>query len=108
MSWMFASIQYVPFLVASCVLGGFAVWGWRRSGATGALLVAIGAGVRVLHQLIGVYAMYRVYAHGPGDSRHLGTMALYGGMQAAGAVVADVLLIVGVALLLRRLPARAR
>jgi hypothetical protein len=108
MSWMLASWHYVPFLVASCVLSGFALGGWRRSGATGALLVASGAGVRVLHQLFGVYSTYQLYAQGPSRAEYLQRAALYGAFQTVGAILADVLVIVGVALLLRRLPARVR
>src|SRR4051812_32888480 len=107
MAWLMASLQFVPFLVASCVLGGFALWGWRRSGATGALLVAIAAGLQVLHQLLGVYNMWRMFARGPGGS-YVSWMTMIGVVQSAGSLIAEVLFIVGVALLLRRLPARAR
>jgi hypothetical protein len=105
MGWLWASAQYVPFLVASCVLGGFALWGWRRSGATGALLIALAAGSQVMHELLGVFNMWRIWNRGPGDGWQL---TVLGVVQSAGALVADVLFIVGVALVLRRLPARQR
>ncbi len=104
MSGLLASLTQLPFLVAACVLGGFALWGWRRTGATGALLVAIAAGLQVMHQLFGVWTMTRLYAGGAAD--YARTMAYYGVVRSAGALIADVLVIVGFALLLRRLPAR--
>lgn len=54
---LLASLTQLPFLVATCVLGGFALWGWRRSASTGALLMAIGCGARALGQLASVYPM---------------------------------------------------
>jgi hypothetical protein len=105
MGFLLASVQYVPFFICACVLGGFALWGWRRSGATGALLVAIAAGVRVLHQLVGVYSMSRLYGGGVGS--YASHAMFYGAFQSAGALISDVLLIVGVALLLRRLPRKS-
>ena len=107
MAWLMASLQFLPFLVASCVLGGFALWGWRRSGATGALLIAIAAGLQVLHQLLGVYNMWRMFERGPGAS-YVSWLTMIGVVQSAGSLIGEVLFIVGVALLLRRLPARAR
>ncbi|HEX9104294.1 MAG TPA: hypothetical protein VF997_18920 [Polyangia bacterium] len=106
MGWLLASVQYLPFLIASCVLGGFALWGWRRSGATGALLIAIAAGLRVLHELAGVYGMWRIWSRGLSNGAQ--SAAIFGVAQSVGALVADVVFIVGVALVLRRLPARAR
>ena len=107
MAWLFAaSAQYVPFFVCSCVLGGFALWGWRRTGATGALLIAISAGLGVVHEALGVYSMWRIFNRGPGSP--MGFMTLLGMAQSAGSLIAEVLFIVGVALVLRRLPARAR
>jgi hypothetical protein len=106
MGWLYSSFQYVPFLIGSCVLAGFALWGWRRSGATGALLIAIAAGVRVLHELFGVYSMYRMWYREP-RAAALQWMTIYGVVQTMGGLIAQVLLIVGVALLLRRLPAKA-
>jgi hypothetical protein len=107
MGWLFASLQFVPFLVCSCVLGGFALWGWRRSRETGALLIAIAAGLQVLHALVGVYNMWRIWNRGPGGS-YVSWMTIIGAVQSAGSLIGDVLFIVGVALLLRRLPAQQR
>lgn len=106
MGWLFASVQYVPFFVCSCVLGGFALWGWRRSRATGALLIAIAAGLGVLHHAIGVYSMWRMFNRG--TASYTSWMTMFGVVQSAGSLVAEVLLIVGVALVLRRLPAATR
>ncbi len=106
MGWLLASAQYIPFLVCSCVLGGFALWGWRRTGLTGALLVVIAAALRVMHELFGVYGMWRLWNGGP--SRYGQFVTLYGAAQSVGALVADVLVIVGLALILRRLPVAKR
>ena len=100
-----ASATQAPFFVCACVLGGFALWGWRRSAATGALLIAIACGVRVLGHAAYVWQMARMFSVGP--SRYGESMMLFGAFQSAGGLIADVLVIVGVALILRRLP-RAR
>jgi hypothetical protein len=107
MGWLIASAQFLPFMVASCVLAGLALAGWRRTGETGALLIAVASGLRVLHELIGVYNLWRLWNHGPGGS-YVTSMAAIGAVQWAGGLVGTVLLIVGVALLLRRLPTQAR
>lgn len=39
MAGLLASITQIPFVVTTLVLAGFALWGWRRSAATGALLI---------------------------------------------------------------------
>jgi hypothetical protein len=106
MAGLVSSLSQLPFLVATCVLGGFAIWGWRRTGQTGALLIAIGAAVQVLHQLLWVWSLTRMYADGVAN--YARTMTVYGMMRSVGGLTAEVLFIVGVALLLRRLPARAR
>ncbi|HEY2744631.1 MAG TPA: hypothetical protein VGL86_08410 [Polyangia bacterium] len=103
MGWL-ASLSYVPFFVCSGVLGGFALWGWRRSGATGALLIAIAAGLQMLHSLVGVYGMWLMFNRSP--SGYAARLGMFSMAQSAGSFVADVLFIVGVALVLRRLPAR--
>ena len=107
MGWLFSSLQFLPFLIASGVLGGFALWGWRRSGATGALLIAIAAGLQILHQLLGAYNMWRIWNRGSGGS-YLSWMTIIGAVQSAGSLIGEVLFIVGVALVLRRLPAMKR
>jgi hypothetical protein len=104
MGWLFSSLAYVPFFVCSCVLGGFALWGWRRSGETGALLIAIAAGLEVLHQVFGVYGMWNIWNRTA--SNYVYKLGVFSVAQSAGSFVANVLFIVGVALVLRRLPAR--
>ena len=101
---MIASLTQLPFFVCTCVLGGFALWGWRRSGATGPLLIVIACGVRVIGHVAYVWQMARLYRDGP--SSYARTAMVFGAFQSAGGLIADVLLIVGVALLLRRLPAK--
>jgi hypothetical protein len=107
MGWLLASLQFLPFLIASGVLGGFGLWGWRRSGATGALLIAIAAGLQILHQLLGAYNMWRIWNRGSSGS-YVSWMTIIGSVQAAGSLIGEVLFIVGVALVLRRLPAMKR
>jgi len=97
-----ASLTQLPFFVCTCVLGGFALWGWRRSGTTGPLLIAIACGVRVIGHVAYVWQMARLYRGGP--SSYGQTAMVVGAFQSAGALIADVLVIVGVALVLRRLP----
>jgi hypothetical protein len=104
MGWLFSSASFVPFFVCSGVLGGFALWGWRRSRETGALLIAIGAGLEMLHHAVGVYGMWRIWNRGP--SGYYGATMVLTMAQSAGAFIANVLFIVGVGLVLRRLPAR--
>ncbi len=104
MAWLFSSLAYVPFFVCSCVLGGFALWGWRRSGATGALIIAIAAGLEALHQVVGVYTMWHIWNRTTGD--YALRLGIFSAAQSAGSFIANVLFIVGVALVLRRLPAR--
>ena len=108
MGWLLASLQCLPFLVGSCVLGGIAVAGWRRTGANGALLVGIACGVRVLHDLVGVYQLDRLFARGRGEGGDARWMALSASVQTGSALTAEVLVIVGVALLVRRLPSARR
>jgi hypothetical protein len=104
MGWLMSSLSYLPFLMCSGVLLGFALWGWRRSGETGALLIAIAAGLQILHSLVGVYGMWRLWSRGTGD--YAARMAIFSMAQSAGSFIAAVLIIVGVGLVLRRLPAR--
>lgn len=101
-----ASATQAPFFVCTCVLGGFALWGWRRSASTGALLIAIACGVRVLGHAAYVWQMSRLYAAGP--SSYAQSVMVFGVFQSAGGLIADVLVIVGLALILRRLPAAKR
>lgn len=107
MSWMFGAIQYLPYLVCSCVLGGIAIAGYRRTQSTGPLLIAIACGVRLVHESVGIYNMWRLWTRT--SMEDYGRYAtLYGAFQSAGSLIADVLFIVGVALLIRRVaPAHA-
>jgi hypothetical protein len=72
---------------------------------TGVLLIAIAAGLQVLHQLFGLWTMSLLYTRGVSAAA---TMGVYGAVRGAGSLVAEVLFIVGVALVLRRLPAAPR
>ena len=101
---LYAAIGGLPFFVAACVLGGFALWGWRRTRATGALVIAVGAGVRALRDLLFAWHMMQVYSgRAPWKSS-----LMFGIEEQVGAIVSEVLIIVGVALVLRRLPAAKR
>lgn len=107
MGWMFGMIQFLPYLVGSCVLGGIAIAGYRRTQATGPLLIAIACGVRVVHETVGVYNMWRLWTRSSMED-YARYATLFGAFQSAGALIADVLFIVGVALLIRRVaPAHA-
>src|SRR5262249_27724157 len=101
---LFASVGALPFFVGACVLGGFGLWGWRRTGATGALLIAIGGGLRALRDLLFGWHMMRIYS---GAASWKSSVA-FGVEEQVGAMISEVLVIVGVALLLRRLPAAKR
>jgi hypothetical protein len=100
------AFSQLPFWACSCVLAGFALWGWRRTGATGALLIAIAAGLRLLGELAQFVELLRLYH--AADSTIVRTMTIFGSFQATDALVTNVLFIVGVALILRRLPAAKR
>jgi hypothetical protein len=106
MGWLIASVQFLPFMVASCVLGGVALAGWRRTGETGALLIAVAAGLRVLHDLVAVWNLWRLWNQGSRAS-YLTWLTAINAVQWVGGLIGAVLLIVGAALVLRRLPARA-
>ena len=101
---LFASVGALPFFVAACVLGGFGLWGWRRTGATGALLIAVGGGVRALRDLLFAWHMARIYTGGASWK----SSVAFGVEEQTGAIISEVLIIVGVALLLRRLPVAKR
>jgi hypothetical protein len=99
---LYATIGQWPFFVGACVLFGFGLWGWRRTGATGALLIAVGGAVGALRNLMFAWHMMQVYSgRAPWKSS-----LLFGVEEEAGSLISEVLLIVGVALILRRLPAR--
>jgi hypothetical protein len=101
MGWMFGALSYLPYLVCSCVLGGIAIAGYRRTQSTGPLLILIACGVRVVHECIGIYKMFLLARHA--SVEEYGRYAIvYGALSSAGALIADVLFIVGVALLIRR------
>jgi len=101
-----ASVTQLPYFVCTCVLGGFALWGWRRSGTTGPLLIAIACGVRVIGHVAYVWQMAQLYRGGP--SGYAQTAMVFGAFQSAGGLIADVLVIVGLALILRRLPPKTK
>lgn len=93
----------LPLFLCTCVLGGIAVWGWWRKRVTGALLIAIACGVRVLGHIAYVWQMMRLY---DGPRRYRETAMAIGFFETGTGVVTNVLFIVGLALILRRLPAR--
>jgi hypothetical protein len=101
-----ASVVQLPYFVCTCVLGGFALWGWRRSGTTGPLVIVIACGVRVLGHVAYVWQMARLYRGGA--TSYAQTAMVLGAFESTGGLIADVLIIVGVALLLRRLPPKAK
>jgi hypothetical protein len=101
------SLSQLPFLLGSLMLLGVAVWGWRRTSAPGALLIAVGAAVQTLNQLFGMWTMAQLYLnHSPAS--YAVKMTIFAGLRSTAGMVAQTLVIVGVALLLRLLPARQR
>ena len=56
--------------------------------------------------VLGGFALWGLFGGGP--SSYAQTAMLFGAFQSAGGLIADVLIIVGLALILRRLPARAK
>ena len=97
-------VNSCPGFPLSCDRAGYQHFLWRRTGATGALLIAIGCAVRLVHELVYVVEMVRVYSGAPSSLAQ--TMMWLGAFQSIGALMSEVLFIVGVALLLRRLPRR--
>jgi hypothetical protein len=102
---LLASLSQLPFLIASAVLFGVGLWGWRRTAAPGALLVAAGAAVQTLNQLFGLWTMTQLYTN-RSPSSYAVKLAVVATVRTTAGMVAEALLIVGVALLLRLLPAR--
>jgi len=101
---LFASVGALPFFVCACVLGGFAIWGWRRTRATGALLIAVGAGVRASRDIVFAWHMMQIYG-----GRASWRMSIpFTVVEHTGSLIAEVLIIVGLALILRGLPAAKR
>ena len=101
-----ALVTQAPLFVCTCVLGGIALWGWRRSASTGALLIAIGCGVRAIGHVGWVWQMSRLYTGGP--SSYGASMMMFGAFETVSGIVTNVLFIVGLALILRRLPSKAK
>jgi hypothetical protein len=92
-------LQYLPHLVTTLVLGGIALYGWRRTRATGALIIAVGAAVNVVHYVVWMLLWQTAYRRAS-----YSVLSWIGALQVVGGLVAAVLFIVGVALLLKRLP----
>ena len=105
MTALVATIGFqLPLFVCTCVLGGIAVWGWWRTRVIGALLIAISCGVRMLGHVAYAWQMMRLYGSGP--KRYGETAMALGVFESATGIVTNVLFIVGLALILRRLPVR--
>jgi hypothetical protein len=95
-----AVLQYIPHVIAAIVLGAIALIGWRRTRATGALLIAISAAVEIVHYGMWIFVMQAMYRRGASYASWGWLSAMLG----AGGLVGVVLFIVGVALLIKRLP----
>ena len=97
-------IQMLPWAVTAAVMMGIALVGWRRTRATGALLIAVAGGLQILDSVFGSWTTYAML------ERHYGyaSVGLYGLLRTVGHLTSSTLLIVGVALLLRRLPTAQR
>lgn len=101
---IFTLIPFLPWVLTSAVLLGVALVGWRRTRATGALLVAVAALVQILNTSANALSLYWMTSrHESSMARGIGTLVLSG-----GPMVSSVLLIVGVALLMKRLPSAQR
>jgi hypothetical protein len=94
-------VQYVPWIVTAAVLGGVAFFGWRRTRVTGALLIAIAACMQILDVGVSALAMYWTIER---HTSYSATMTITRFVATGGHLVSSVLLIVGVALLIQRLP----
>jgi hypothetical protein len=95
-----ALLQYVPHVIAAIVLGAIALIGWRRTRATGALLIAVSAAVEIVHYGLWIVVMQVMYSRG----HSYASWGWLSAMLGAGGLVAVVLFIVGVALLIKRIP----
>jgi hypothetical protein len=93
-------IQMFPWAVTAAVMMGIALVGWRRTRATGALLIAVAGGLQILDSFVGAWSMSALM------ERHSGfaTAGLYGLLRTVGHLTSSTLFIVGVALLIKRLP----
>jgi hypothetical protein len=94
-------VQWLPSIVMSAVMVGVALFGWRRTRATGALLIAIGAAVSLVDDGVGIWQMSLLVSR---QMSVTSTATLFAAVRMAGHVTSSVLFIVGVALLLQRLP----
>jgi len=97
-------VQVVPWAITAAVMLGIAIVGWRRTRATGALLIAVGGGLQILESVVGTWSMYALI------DRHYGyaQMGVYSLLRMVGHLTSSTLFIVGVALLIRRLPSAQR
>jgi hypothetical protein len=104
MSLLIVPLEQLPFVAGAFALAVIALVGWRRTRLTGLLLIAIAGGISGLHRLATIYELYTLPRHG-----RFGTWTVaYNLAQWLGGVVAETLLVVGVALVIRRLRATPR
>jgi hypothetical protein len=96
-------LQYLPHVVTTLVLGAIALQGWRRTRATGALIIAVSAAVNVFHYVVWMVLWQTAYRRASYSA-----LSWIGALQIVGGLVAAVLFIVGVALLMKRLPTAQR
>jgi hypothetical protein len=103
MGMMYAVVQFLPYTILESVLLAIAIIGYKRTRANGALLIAVAAGMQILYGVFGAWSMWSLMMGGPGN---YSMVALRTSVQGVGHLIAGVLIVVGVALLLRRLPQR--
>jgi hypothetical protein len=99
MTSFWPSLSHLPFLFGAGVLAGVALWSYLRSAELGALLIAIGGGLRVVHQLCSIWWMFGL---ANGASSHTASLGLFSAALWLGALCAEVLVVLGVVLLLVR------
>jgi hypothetical protein len=101
MTFMPVMLQSIPWLVTSAVLLGIALAGWRRTRATGALLISIAAGLQILDSIFGMLTLYWTYERSMSYTA-IATVSAF--VRTGGHLVSSIILIVGLVLLLQRLP----
>jgi hypothetical protein len=98
-------VQNVPWIVAAVVMLGIALAGWRRTRATGALLIVISAALQIVDGVAGTCAMLSLMRR---QYSYAAMANMYGLVSSGGHLITSVLFIVGVALLIKRLPTAQR
>jgi hypothetical protein len=98
------ALSHLPFLFGAGVLAGVALWSYLRSAELGALLIAGGGGLRVVHQLCSIWWMFNLYDKGAAS--HSASLGLFTTILWLGALCAEVLVVLGVVLVLLRVAQR--